>query len=268
MAVFGSGLIIIYKSWWELKEFIFIKRLTLQYDELVDYYQVFAIDGQVVYLATIFKSKIPLVSDLTQEDNDVSKLDFEKNYKEKANLSSYSVDRDRNKIVELNYRQVDIASDRYFLLIDLNNKHGKYKHLYENSGAGIKLAGIESLLLKQEATGGWTVRFGVVAEINENYACICWFRPGTMSIRDASNFQIWGNVQIFPLMADLTIENNNQKYCLNNFKETVTDITSNSFLEDAGGNMVQPEVGDLVVKALKFNTGKLSFHYHIWYLVE
>jgi hypothetical protein len=80
MAEFGSGLVKIRQSWSELKSTSSSKNLAIQYDSDSTAYEVFSIDGNIVYFGLIFKGSVP-DSNYDQVQNDLDKTDFENNYK-------------------------------------------------------------------------------------------------------------------------------------------------------------------------------------------
>jgi hypothetical protein len=80
MAEIGSGFIRIDASWLTIKSYIASKKLELQYDESSSSYEIFAIDGSIVYVCIIHKGDVPDDS-VSQEDNDSYKDDFVSNYK-------------------------------------------------------------------------------------------------------------------------------------------------------------------------------------------
>lgn len=80
MAEYGSGLVRINSSWANLKTIVVAKNLSMQYDESSTAYDIFAIDGSIVYYILIFKGVVP-DSSFNQVQNDADKADFETNYK-------------------------------------------------------------------------------------------------------------------------------------------------------------------------------------------
>jgi len=80
MAEIGNGLIRIDYSWTQLKSIVAAKRLSLQYEESSNAYELFALDGSIAYVARIFTGSVP-DSSYSQVQNDADKSDFETNYK-------------------------------------------------------------------------------------------------------------------------------------------------------------------------------------------
>lgn len=88
MAVIGSNFIIVAQTWSQLKVTLNTKLMSLQYDDSdVTAYQLFAIDGSIVYLATIYRGTLPdsVAASYSQAQNDQDKSDFETNFKGRAN---------------------------------------------------------------------------------------------------------------------------------------------------------------------------------------
>ena len=85
MLTFGSGLILSSKTWAALKTAVSSRNLLLQYDEDATAYSIFALDGLLTFHTIIFKGAVPAVCDITQEENDVAKAEFETSYKTSAN---------------------------------------------------------------------------------------------------------------------------------------------------------------------------------------
>ena len=82
MIKFGTGLINIELDWPSFKAIAVSKFLKIQHvlDEQNLLYQIFGIDGTIVYSTTIFSQLIPSVCDTNQITNDAYKADFETNF--------------------------------------------------------------------------------------------------------------------------------------------------------------------------------------------
>jgi hypothetical protein len=81
MAEIGNGFIRIDYSWSQLKSVIDSKRLSLQYEESSNAYDLFALDGAIAYVTRIFTGSVP-DSNYDQVQNDLDLSDFETNYKD------------------------------------------------------------------------------------------------------------------------------------------------------------------------------------------
>ena len=88
MATFGSNFIIIDQTWTQLKAIVWRKGLSLQYDTLTDRYQVFALDGPLVYLANVYFGTLSdsiVASGYTQFQSNADLADFTTNYQSGVN---------------------------------------------------------------------------------------------------------------------------------------------------------------------------------------
>jgi hypothetical protein len=88
MANFGTNFVTIGQFWTVFKATMVTKRLCLQFEDLTDTYELFAIDGPIAYLSTIYKGVVPygVVPVYSQAQNDADKSDFETNYEAYGNL--------------------------------------------------------------------------------------------------------------------------------------------------------------------------------------
>jgi hypothetical protein len=88
MPNFGSGLILQESRWTNFKAIaITAKALKVQYEDTGVTFDIFAVDGEVVYRAQIFQGAVPGVTDYTQGQNDSDKSDFTTNYQSSANVA-------------------------------------------------------------------------------------------------------------------------------------------------------------------------------------
>lgn len=87
MATFGTSFITISKFWTDFKAVVSSKSLSMQYDETSDAYELFALDGSIAYVSTIYKGTVPsgVVPDYSQAQNDSDKTDFQNNFQSLAN---------------------------------------------------------------------------------------------------------------------------------------------------------------------------------------
>lgn len=86
---FGNNFIAVSQTWTQLKSTLGNKPMSLQYDDSdTGAYQLFALDGPVVYVTTIYRGTVPdsvVNGGYTQAQNDQDKSDFEANFKGRAN---------------------------------------------------------------------------------------------------------------------------------------------------------------------------------------
>lgn len=78
---FGAGFILVNESWTQLKTTVDERGLELQsvLDSKDEYphWSIFAVDDSVVFETTIYSGSVPPVTDLTQEENDANRTEFE-----------------------------------------------------------------------------------------------------------------------------------------------------------------------------------------------
>lgn len=268
MAIFGSGFIIIHKSWTDLKNIVYSRHLVFQYDETDELYQVFAVDDAIVFLTTIYKNNIPTSSDISQIQNDLDKDDFLNNYQSKTNLPASSLSKNRSKMVEINFRKDLIEQTTYFLAVDKDNPDGYYKHDNGTAG-GVKIAGMTGLIIKSKMADAWSIRLGTVLSIDAEQCRIGWLRLGTMIARNTGENQSESQQTVFPLLMDCTVSNGNFTAIATNYYEVTTEVNTNTPIEDISGTYRIAAPGDIIIRPTKFSgDGSLLFNYHIWYLVE
>ncbi len=89
--------------WSEFKAYLNTRHGTLQYEDLSDYYMLWFYDGPEVFLCNIWKVNIPddilLQWNITQQQNDNGKLDFENNYKNNSNKFIIKINDEGQQIV-------------------------------------------------------------------------------------------------------------------------------------------------------------------------
>lgn len=91
MINYGSGFITIDLEWQNLKQICLGKNLQLQFvqesNPYVDsyYYEIFCIDDSIVYKTIIYNGLVPETSNISQQDNDSNKQDFQQNFLPTAN---------------------------------------------------------------------------------------------------------------------------------------------------------------------------------------
>jgi hypothetical protein len=91
-----SGVIQVSTTWTKLKATVSSKNLALQYDSGSNAYEIFALDGSILYSTVIFTGSVPNTVDFNQAQNDLDKTDFETNFKDittnRATSASAAVD--------------------------------------------------------------------------------------------------------------------------------------------------------------------------------
>ena len=84
---FGNAFIISSMTWQEVKATVATKFLSMQFDEDVSQYTIFAIDNPIVYVTYIRRGDVPDSPGFDQTQNDSDKVDFETNFKASCNKS-------------------------------------------------------------------------------------------------------------------------------------------------------------------------------------
>jgi hypothetical protein len=270
MSVNIQSATVITSFWTNFKSVTSNKNSLIQYDDDGTVYTIFAFDtSSLAYVCTIWKGTVPdpvIAGGYSQAQNDSDKSDFETNYKPNANQPIADTDDARRQLVEVNFRKPSIAATTYYILIDLNNSSGAYKH---TSGTAIKAAGVHALVAKDTSSDQWIINVGTVLSINATQAVIGWVRFGNQNVVDTGVFQHEITLTTFPYLSNFTVSGGDYKYIADNFKETVTAINTSTSIEDISGGTYVPAVGDLILRpTLVTGTGTLLVHYHLWYLVE
>jgi len=168
-----------------------------------------------------------------------------------------------------NFRKDGIQSTKYFLLVDLDNPDGYFKHDSASSEEGVRLLGVHGTLINADIRSKWEASIGTVLDITGSDATIGWIQAGVVKLRDTGAIQGTTTVVVPPLDMRLHVENNDYKYITTNFKETVTDLDSSTLVESAGGQNSLVEIGDLILKVEKITANaNVLAHYMTWYTVE
>lgn len=84
---FGNSFVSLPKYWSYFKSMAIAKALPIQYEETSDTYELFAVDGSILYQCAIYKGDVPaaVTGEYTQAQNDSDKSDWETNYLPTAN---------------------------------------------------------------------------------------------------------------------------------------------------------------------------------------
>lgn len=269
MSITINSPVVISANWSEFINTIINKFLLIQYYDDGISYSIFAFDGPLAHTCKIWKAAVPagvILSGYSQIQNDIDKIDFENNYKQAANNSVTDIDKIRRRLVSVNFRKELISSSTYYLLIDLDNDSGYYKHA---DGYNLKIAGIHGVIIKDTSTDQWVVTAGVVLSINSSNATIGWLRFGTQNVRDTGIFQHEIALTLFPFLSDMSVSEGTFNKIADNYVQTTTDLSTLINIEDASGTSRPVEVGDFILRTNKISgIGTLLFHYHIWYFVE
>lgn len=85
MISMGSAFVTVQKEWVDFKAIAGLKGLPIQYEDDGSSYQIFAIDGVIIYATLIYTGSVPVGSGVDQPTNDANKTDFELHYQALAN---------------------------------------------------------------------------------------------------------------------------------------------------------------------------------------
>jgi hypothetical protein len=265
MIIFGSGQTVIPDRWTAFKIVASTKRLLLQYDDDGETYTIYGFDGQLAHTCNIWLGAVPdgvVLSGYSQAQNDADKIDFETNFKPFANRSLDVA----NRAVVVNYRKIGVSTTSYYLIVDLSNSSGAYKHIGSSS---IKLLGVQGTAIKSKIIDQWGIDVGTVLSIDATQALIGWIRYGTIGLRGTSESQIETNVISYPVYTDLVVSGGDYTSIADSFKESVTDLNTTILIPDVSGTNLVASPGDLVIRANKISgDGTILFHHHFWYFVE
>jgi len=171
-----------------------------------------------------------------------------------------------DKLVAAMYsKQDESIKEVYYLLVDLNNASGSYKH---QAGDGIHLGGVVGNFSKNEALDDWIARIGVVTAISGTDASVAFIAPGTSELRTSGALRSKASLIFSPLSLNLTIAEGVLALATNSI-DTITALTTSTDIEDISGASRPAEVGDLVMQVLNIEgSGVLSFDFLVWYWVE
>ncbi len=175
---------------------------------------------------------------------------------------------DREKLIIAEIVQENLVATEYFMFIDLDNGGGAYKH---TAGPAAFLVGAAATAFKTKNNDSWEIEIGTILDINGTDATIGFLSLATLSVRSTSTFEdTGGGGTLFPVIIDTTVSGGDFTKIATSNKETVTDINTGVTIEDVGGNLVTPAIGDIIVRAnlLSGGTGELFFNFSLIYFVE
>jgi len=168
--------------------------------------------------------------------------------------------------VMASFRKSAVSATSFFLLVDLDNAGGLYKHA---SGSGMKLIGANGTLIKDKILDQWLSQMGVVTAVDapNNQATIAYTRLGAVGLRDTVRIQDVFSSVPYPALADFTVSGGQPTKLATN--HSVVETVTGAQAEDIGGQNRVLAPGDLVLKVQKvLGTGTVIANYTIWYFVE
>lgn len=260
----GSGMIRVAQDWAAFKATAVMKKILVQYEENPKEYEIFGVDGSIVYTTVIYTGSVPVGSAVDQATNDANKADFEANFKPVANQPIDVASR----LVTVNVHAEITTSPFYGLVVDLdggNDNGGPYKHV---GGSSIKTVAILGSATKEVITDSWVTKGGVVLSINETQSVIAWLQPGTADLRVTDVMSQRVDTNIAPEYLDLLVEGGALSCLADNDVEVVTALTTLTPLPDIGGTPRVLAPGDLLFSAFRSDgSGSLTSNFMIWYYV-
>jgi len=117
----------IYYLWSTFKSILNTKYIALQYTEDSNIYYLFAYDNNILYKCEIYKN-IDFLSNEITHDWQADKLDFETNYKSKANKSDILRDKEGKQILRAESRPIN--STTVFTCIGDDTDIGNGKEIF------------------------------------------------------------------------------------------------------------------------------------------
>lgn len=269
MIKLSQGFVTLTKSWDTFKDVAAAKGLRFQYENETDRYQVFAVDGSLLYITNIFKGSIPGDIGFTQSQNDAWKADFELNFKSGSNRPTVP---NADQLYESSFRtNTPVTGTSYFLVLDRDNSSGIWKHPTGSQG-GIKIFAVVASAAKSRAQTQWVVRPCVVTAINTLSATLVFARTGIISLRETSLLRSSEVLNLFPVHQNLTVVSGSLLKGVPAATEVTTAVNTTTGLRDTTQTFRTPGVGDLIIKfdliSGNGNTGDITSQHSFWYLVE
>jgi len=167
-------------------------------------------------------------------------------------------------IVVVEYRKVlAVAGPTYLLLIDKDNAGGKYKHVTDGP---IHVHGGAAAIVKEKVGDQWRSDVGVILSIDGSEAVIGYLEGGSVAAINVDSFVGAARGELFPIPMSLEVDAGDFKYVATNYKDTDTNVTTGSSLEDIGGVGRAPVVGDAIIKVERLSgSGQAQIFYTMRY---
>lgn len=182
--------------------------------------------------------------------------------------AAVQIDNFRQPVSEVGYvaaimRQTITTAKEYFLLVDLNNAGGAYKHTL--TGA-IRAARFSAFINKENANARWLVQLGVVLAIDGTSATIAWIPGGEVTTLKNDDLIDVNGSDAFPIVFPFDVESGDLKYVASNDKLTTTDLNTGVKIPNVAGVDQTPEVGDAILRAERITgIGQAEISYTAWY---
>ena len=137
----------------------------------------------------------------------------------------------------------------YFMLIDLSNASGDYKHTLTGS---IQCVNLTAAFSKLRANDVWTMDIGVILRIDATDADIGFLAAGSLVLDSTIVFNIKGSHGNYPVIVNLDETSGDFSDIATNLTE-LNDANVNAVgtIPDIGGVAQTPAVGDIVLRMLR-----------------
>lgn len=269
MIKLSQGFVTLTKAWDTFKDVATKKGLRLQYEDENDRYQVFAVDGSLLYITNIFKGVVPTDTGFDQTQNDTWKSDFELNFKSGSNRPIVP---NADQLYEASFRtNAPVTGTSYFMALDRDNSSGAWRHPTGSVG-GIKIFAVVASAAKSRAQTQWVIRPGVITAINAQSASLVFSRMGIISLRETTLLRSSEVLNLFPVHQNLTVVSGTLAKGVPSSTEVTTAVNTTTGLKDTTLTTRTPGVGDLIMKfdLISGNgiLGDITSQHSFWYLVE
>lgn len=183
----------------------------------------------------------------------------------RINDGSLRVSTNEPTLSEVSFFTENVTSSCYFLLVDLNNVSGSYRH-NSSTLSSIRVSSLKGQAERTHILDKWRIKLGVVVSTTTSSSQIVWLSPGSQAFLDANSLTTTA-LEIDRNVLDLTVQSGSLQRIANNYVESLNDLSSQTSLLDVGGRSVSVEPGDLVLRVQRLTNhgGSLSLHYHLWY---
>ena len=271
-------------SWTEWKVIYGIKLFSYQFDSADTLYTIWGYDGPEISMCQIWTGDVPstiiAAGNVTQEQNDLDKLDFENNFMANANQVIDKVEQQRNTIYQANLSNFYFpasSSANYYLAISLLNTDGYYRH--PPGKHKLKIYSIDNLAAKTNMSDVWIIGIGVIVDLAPTTATVTFLNAGSIYLsNNGQSNSVLVNFD-FPLYIDCEVTDNHLTGVAGGVTYPgVPNIGSEIPIINAAAAMTFPQIGDVIMSVAcvsditgfvpKTPTGACIFQTHFHYTVE
>lgn len=144
-------------------------------------------------------------------------------------------------------KQISSSGPTFFLLIDLDNDGGSGPYPHVNTGH-IIVGAFTAHIDKSSSGAQWEARLGVILTIDGTSAAVAFIQAGSVEASNTAQFHADSRASNYPLVASLRVSSGELVDFFTNSNETETSLNTGITIEDVGGNLVTPGVGDMIIK--------------------